>query len=110
LKQLTETRRFIMSHTSARISDIANGGTEALRETYGSARESIHDAGDAVRAAARETAREAVKAGRAQAGRAADVAQDAAHSVSSYIRARPVEAALIGLGGLVIASLLLRRR
>jgi ElaB/YqjD/DUF883 family membrane-anchored ribosome-binding protein len=77
------------------MSEVAGDGADAVRDTY---------------TAARETAREAMKVGQAQAARAADVAQDAAQSITSYVRARPIEAALIGLGGLVIASLLLRRR
>lgn len=110
-----------MNNGSARVSNTAEHGAEATREAFGNVRDSISEAGDAVRRAARETAQETLKAGRHQAGRAVDaahdagqraagVAQNAASSVSSYIRAKPVEAALIGLSGLLLASLLMRRR
>jgi ElaB/YqjD/DUF883 family membrane-anchored ribosome-binding protein len=99
-----------MNNASSRISSAAESGGDAAREVFGNAKESIYEAGDAVRKAARETANDAVKAGREQAGRAVGAAQDAAYSISSYVRAKPVEAALIGLSGLLLASLLLRRR
>jgi len=83
---------------------------DVARDAFNTTRESFNEAGEAVRKAARVGAKEAAAYGRDSADRAYSVAQDASRSVSAYIRQRPVEAALIGIGGLVIASLLLRRR
>src|SRR5438045_3317318 len=83
---------------------------DTARDAFNTTRESLNEAGEAVRKAARVGAKEAAAYGREGAGRAYGAAQDVSRSVSAYIRERPVEAALIGIGGLVIASMLLRRR
>jgi len=94
------------SSSTGRVEQAADSARDAINTT----RESFSEAGDAVRKAARVGAKEAAAYGRDGADRAYAAAQDVSRSVSDYIRQRPVESVLIGLGGLVIASLLLRRR
>jgi len=103
-----------MTDHAGRMSNMAQNGAaearDAARDAYSQARETVSEAGDTLRKAARSTAREAAAYGKENADRAYAAAQDVGRSVSRYISERPVEAALIGIGGLVIASLLLRRR
>jgi ElaB/YqjD/DUF883 family membrane-anchored ribosome-binding protein len=82
-----------------------------------SARETLHDAGDRLDQAtrdARKAAAEKVQQGtayaRQHAGEALDAAQGFAKSAGRYARENPGQAILIGLGGLLLASLLFRRR
>ncbi len=81
-----------------------------------SARETIHDAGQRIdeatrdaRKAASEKLQEGAAYARQHAGEALDAAQGLAKSASRYARENPGQAILIGLGGLLLASLLFRR-
>ena len=94
------------TNTSAKIDHAA----DAARDAFNTTRESFGEAGDAVRKAARVGAKEAAAYGREGADRAYAAAQDVGASVSAYVRDKPVQAVLIGLGGLVLASMLFRRR
>ena len=105
------------SNTNGRIEQVAdtardafNTTRESAREALNTTRESLHETGDAVRKAARAGAKEAAAYGRENADRAYAAAQDVGRSVSAYIKEKPVHAALIGFGGLMLASLLFRRR
>jgi ElaB/YqjD/DUF883 family membrane-anchored ribosome-binding protein len=95
-----------MSTPNAKIDHAA----DAARDAFNTTRESFGEASDAVRKAARVGAKEAVAYGKDGADRAYAAAQDLGASVSAYVRQKPVQAALIGIGGLVIASMLFRRR
>mgnify|MGYP001602848176 CR=1 FL=1 len=98
----------------ASMSSTPNGKIEhaadAARDAFNTTRENLHEAGDAVRKAARAGAKEAAAYGREGADRAYATAQDVGRSLSAYIKEKPVHAALIGLGGLMLASMLFRRR
>ena len=83
---------------------------DAARDAFDTTRESLNEAGDAVRKAARVGAKEAAAYGREGADRAYGAAQDVGRSLATYVKERPVHAALIGLGGVMLASLLFRRR
>jgi len=83
---------------------------DAARDAFNTTRESFNEAGDAVRKAARAGAKEAAAYGREGADRAYGAAQDVGRSLATYVKERPVHAALIGLGGLMLASMLFRRR
>jgi ElaB/YqjD/DUF883 family membrane-anchored ribosome-binding protein len=60
--------------------------------------------------AARESIHEAAAYSRRQASEAYDAAEGVARSAGRYAREHPGQALLIGLGGLLLASLLFRRR
>jgi len=90
--------------------DAFNTARESTRDAFNATRESMGEAGDAVRKAARTGAKEAAAYGREGADRAYAAAQDVGRSLSAYIKEKPVHAALIGLGGLMLASMLFRRR
>ena len=92
--------------TNGRIEQAA----DTAREAFNTTRESFSEAGDAVKKAARAGAKDAAAYGREGADRAYVAAQDVGRSVATYVREKPVHAALIGLGGLMLASLLFRRR
>jgi ribosomal protein L18 len=94
------------STTNGRIEQAADTARDAFEAT----RESVSEARDAVRKAARTGAKEAAAFGRDGADRAYSAAQDVGQSVAAYIKEKPVHAALIGLGGLMLASMLFRRR
>src|SRR5882724_6745249 len=83
---------------------------DAARDAFDTTRESFNEAGDAVRKAARAGAKEAAAYGREGADRAYAAAQDVGRSLTAYVKEKPVHAALIGLGGLMLASMLFRRR
>jgi hypothetical protein len=83
---------------------------DTAREAFNTTREHVGEAGEAVRKAARTGAREAAAYGREGADRAYVAAQDVGRSLVTYVREKPVHAALIGLGGLMLVSLLFRRR
>lgn len=106
-----------MSNTNGRIEQAADTARDAFnttrenaRDAFNSTRESLGEASDAVRKAAKVGAKEAAAYGRENADRAYAAAQDVGRSVSAYIKEKPVHAALIGLGGLMLASMLFRRR
>jgi ElaB/YqjD/DUF883 family membrane-anchored ribosome-binding protein len=92
--------------TNGKIENAADAARDALNTT----RDSFNDASDAVRKAARVGAKEAAAYGRENADRAYAAAQDVGRSVSAYVKEKPVQSVLIGLGGLVLASMLFRRR
>jgi len=94
------------SNTNGRIEQAA----DTAREAFNTTRESFNEASDAVRKAAKVGAKEAAAYGREGADRAYVAAQDVGRSVAAYVKEKPVHAALIGLGGLMLASLLFRRR
>jgi vacuolar-type H+-ATPase subunit H len=99
-----------MTNTTARFTNAASSGVEAARDAFSDTRDSIGEAGDAMRKAAKDTVREAKSYGRENAGKAVDAAQDLGQAIMSYASKKPVQAALIGVGGLLLASLILRRR
>jgi ElaB/YqjD/DUF883 family membrane-anchored ribosome-binding protein len=73
----------------------ASNGAEA-------AREAVHHAGEHIDQATRNA--------RKHAGEAYDAAEGYVRSAGRYARDNPVQAVLIGLGGVLLASLLFRRR
>jgi vacuolar-type H+-ATPase subunit H len=85
-------------------------GMEATRDALHHAGEQIDEATRDARKSAAEGVRSAATYGREQAGEALDAAENLARSAARYAREKPVQAALIGLGGLLLASLLFRRR
>jgi len=85
-------------------------GMEAARDTLNHAGEQIDEATRGARKAASEKFQEAASAARQHGGEALDAAQGFAKSVNRYARENPGQAILIGLGGLLVASLLFRRR
>ncbi len=99
-----------MSNTNGRIGAAAENAADTAREAFQATRESFTDANDAVRKAAKVGAKEAAAYGREGADRAYAAAQDVGRSLSNYVREKPVHAALIGIGGLMLASMLFRRR
>ena len=99
-----------MTNVSGQMANAMDNGAKVARDAFGETRESIGEAGEAVRKAARETAKEAADYGRKNAARAIDAAEDTARTVLGFINERPVQAAMIGIGGLLLAGLLLRRR
>ncbi|HVZ01967.1 MAG TPA: hypothetical protein VHA35_20850 [Dongiaceae bacterium] len=94
------------SSTNGRVEQAA----DAARDAFNTTRESFSEAGEAVRKAARVGAKEAAAYGRENADRAYAAAQDVGRSLAAYVKERPVQSALIGLGGLLLASMLFRRR
>ena len=99
-----------MTTSNGRIGAAAENAAETARDAFNATRESMGEAGDAVRKAARVGAKEAAAYGKEGADRAYAAAQDVGRSLSNYVREKPVHAALIGLGGLMLASMLFRRR
>ena len=85
-------------------------GIEATREAVNHAGERIDEATRDARKAASEKLHEGAAYARQHAGEAVDAAQSLAKSASKYARENPGQAILIGLGGLLLASLLFRRR
>jgi ElaB/YqjD/DUF883 family membrane-anchored ribosome-binding protein len=98
----------------ASMSTTTNGKVEqaadTARDAFNTTRDTFNEAGDAVRKAARAGAKEAAAYGREGADRAYSAAQDVGRTLSAYVKEKPVHAALIGLGGLMLASMLFRRR
>lgn len=92
------------------ISKAAGNGMEATRDALHQAGERIDEATHDARKAASEKLHDAAAAGRQHAGEAYDTAQRLARSAGRYARDNPGQAVLIGLGGLLLASLLFRRR
>jgi ElaB/YqjD/DUF883 family membrane-anchored ribosome-binding protein len=91
-------------------SRMAGNGMEATRDAVNQAGERIDEATRDARKAAAETMQDAAAYGRQHAGEAYDAAQNLARSATRYARENPMQAALIGLGGLLLASLFFRRR
>ena len=85
-------------------------GMEAARETVNQASERIDEATRDARKAASEKLHDAAAYSRQHAGEALDAAQGLARSAGRYAKENPGQAILIGLGGLLLASLLFRRR
>jgi len=85
-------------------------GIEATREAVNHAGERIDEATRETRKVASEKLQEGAAYARQHAGEAVDAAQNLAKSASKYARENPGQAILIGLGGLLLASLLFRRR
>lgn len=91
-------------------SKTAGIGVEAAREAISQAGEQIDAATREARKTASETLHGASAYGRRQAGEAIEAAQGLARTAGRYARENPGQAILIGLGGLLLASLLFRRR
>jgi ElaB/YqjD/DUF883 family membrane-anchored ribosome-binding protein len=91
-------------------SKMAGNGGEAARDALNHAGERIDEATRDARKAASEKLHDAAAYGRQHAGEALDAAQGMARSATRYARENPGQAILIGLGGLLLASLLFRRR
>jgi len=85
-------------------------GMEAARDTINQAGERIDEATRDTRKAASEKLNEGAAYARQHAGEALETAQGLAKSAGRYARDNPGQAILIGLGGLLLASLLFRRR
>ncbi|MDQ7248697.1 hypothetical protein [Dongia sedimenti] len=85
-------------------------GVEAARDTVNEAGERLEEATRGARKAAAEKLQGAAAYGRQHAGEALDAAQGLARSAGRYAKENPGQAILIGLGGLLLASLLFRRR
>ena len=88
----------------------ASNGAEAAREAAHQAGEHLDEATRGARRHAAERLHDAAVYGRRHAGEAYDTAQGLARSAGRYARENPMQAVLIGLGGLLVASLLFRRR
>jgi ElaB/YqjD/DUF883 family membrane-anchored ribosome-binding protein len=85
-------------------------GVQAARETLNQAGERVDEATRDARKAASEKLQGAAAYGRQHAGEALDAAQGLARSAGRYAKENPGQAILIGLGGLLLASLMFRRR
>jgi len=85
-------------------------GMEAARETLNQAGERMDEATRGARRTAAEAAQEAATYGRKQAAEAMDAAGGLARTATKYARENPGQAILIGLGGLLLAGMLFRRR
>jgi len=85
-------------------------GMESARDTFNQASERIDEATRDTRKVASEKLHEGAAYARQHAGEALDAAQGLAKSASRYAKENPGQAILIGLGGLLLASLLFRRR
>ena len=88
----------------------ASNRAESVREAAQQAGERFDEATRGARKAAGETWQEAAAYGRQHGREAYDAAQGLARSAGRYARENPMQAILIGLGGLLVASLLFRRR
>jgi ElaB/YqjD/DUF883 family membrane-anchored ribosome-binding protein len=85
-------------------------GVEAARDTFNQASERVDEATRDARKAASEKLQDAAAYGKQHAGEALDAAQGLARSAGRYAKENPGQAILIGLGGLLLASLWFRRR
>jgi ElaB/YqjD/DUF883 family membrane-anchored ribosome-binding protein len=83
---------------------------EAARDTLNQAGERIDEATRDARKVASEKLQGAAAYGKQHAGEALDAAQGLARSAGRYAKENPGQAILIGLGGLLLASLFFRRR
>ena len=83
---------------------------EAARDTINQAGERIDEATREARKVASEKLQGAAAYGKQHAGEALDAAQGLARSAGRYAKENPGQAILIGLGGLLLASLFFRRR
>jgi ElaB/YqjD/DUF883 family membrane-anchored ribosome-binding protein len=95
-----------MSTTSSKMGN----GMEATRDALNHAGDRIDEATRDARKAASEKLHDGAAYARQHAGEAVDAAQSFARSAGRYARENPGQAILIGLGGLLLASLLFRRR
>jgi ElaB/YqjD/DUF883 family membrane-anchored ribosome-binding protein len=85
-------------------------GMEAARDTFNQAGERIDEATRDARKAASEKLQGAAAYSRKQAGEALDTAESFARAAGRYARENPAQAIMIGVGGLLLANLLFRRR
>ena len=92
------------------ISKTVGNGMEEARDALNHAGERIEETTRDARKAASEKLHGAAAAGRQHASEAYDTADRLARSAGRYARDNPGQAILIGLGGLLLASLLFRRR
>jgi len=92
------------------ITSRASNGSETARDAIHEAGERLEESTRGARKAAAETLDSAATYGRKHAEEAYDAAQNMARATGRYVRENPMQAALIGLGGLFLASLLFRRR
>jgi ElaB/YqjD/DUF883 family membrane-anchored ribosome-binding protein len=92
------------------ISKTVGNGMEEARDALNHAGERIEESTREARKAASEKLHGAAAAGRQHAGEAYDTAERLARSAGRYARDNPGQAILIGLGGLLLASMLFRRR
>ncbi len=99
-----------MNTTGNTAGKMAGNGMEAARETFNHASERIDEATRDARKVASEKVHEGAAYARQHAGEAMDAAQSFARSASRYAKENPGQAVLIGLGGLLLASLIFRRR
>jgi ElaB/YqjD/DUF883 family membrane-anchored ribosome-binding protein len=91
-----------MTSVTGRVTDAMSDGAEAAKDAFAETREGMGHA--------REAMQKAKAVGRKNAAKAYEAAEGTARSVIEYINEKPVQAALIGIGGLLLASLLFRRR
>jgi len=110
MASMSSTPNARVEHAADAARDALNTTRDSFNDASKAARDSFNDTSEAVRKAARVGAKEAAAYGREGADRAYAAAQDLGASVSTYVREKPVQAALIGIGGLVLASMLFRRR
>jgi ElaB/YqjD/DUF883 family membrane-anchored ribosome-binding protein len=110
MASMSSTTNGKVEHAADAARDAFNTTRDSFNDASKTARENFNDASDAVKKAARVGAKEAAAYGRENADRAYATAQDVGRSVQAYIKEKPVHAALIGLGGLMLASMLFRRR
>ncbi len=89
---------------------MGSNGIEAARDAIHTAGERIDESTKDARKAASEKLHEGAAYARQHAGEAVDAAQNLARSATKYAKENPGQAILIGLGGLLLASLLFRRR
>jgi ElaB/YqjD/DUF883 family membrane-anchored ribosome-binding protein len=95
-----------MSTTTSKIGN----GMETTRDALNQAGERIDEATSEARKATSEKLHEGAAYARQHAGEALDAAQGLAKSAGRYARENPGQAILIGLAGLLVASLFFRRR
>jgi len=88
----------------------ASNGAETVRDAAQQAGERLDEATRGARKAAGETWNDAAAYGKQHGREAYDAAQGLARSAGRYARENPTQAILIGLGGLLLASLWFRRR
>jgi len=83
-------------------------GMETARETFNQAGDRIDEATRDARKAASEKLQGAAAYGKQHAGEAIDAAQGLARTAGKYAKENPGQAILIGLGGLLLASMWFR--
>jgi ElaB/YqjD/DUF883 family membrane-anchored ribosome-binding protein len=89
---------------------MTGNGFEATRDAISQAGERIDEATRDARKTASEKLQQGTAYARQHADEAVDAATNFARSAGRYAKENPGQAILIGLGGLLVASLLFRRR